>query len=133
MSQRVWVITGTNSGLGLSIAQNALSQGDKVCLVSSYVANARRITNNGQVIATVRSLHKFPDSLKSAGAHPLIFDANNSDEENRNAAEEAIRVYGHVDVLVNNAAIVTVAPVEELPYVVSTNTEFLLSYLVSLG
>ena len=70
-----------------------------------------------QVIATVRSLQRFPDSLKDAGAHPLVFDANDSDKESRKAAEEAIRVYGYVDVLVNNLATAIVAPIEELPYV----------------
>lgn len=30
MSDRVWVVTGTNSGLGLAIAQYLLAQGDKV-------------------------------------------------------------------------------------------------------
>ena len=32
MTERVWVITGTSSGLGLAIAEYALAQGDKVRL-----------------------------------------------------------------------------------------------------
>ncbi|GBE84245.1 Uncharacterized oxidoreductase [Sparassis crispa] len=93
MSPKVWVITGANSGIGLALAQYVLSQGDKV-------------------IATVRSMAKFTDSLK--GAEPLILDLNAPDAEIRQAGEAALKVYGHVDVLVNNAAFGVVGPVEEL-------------------
>ncbi|KAI0821040.1 hypothetical protein BC629DRAFT_419461 [Irpex lacteus] len=95
MAQRIWVITGTSSGLGLAIAKHALSEGDKV-------------------IATVRSLAKFPAALKEAGAHPLVLDLNDTDANIRAAAEAAIKVYGRVDILVNNAGSANaVAPVEE--------------------
>lgn len=67
-----------------------------------------------QVIATVRSLSKFPDTLR--GAEPLILDLNASDTEIRKAGEAALKIYGHVDVLVNNAGYGVVAPVEELRY-----------------
>lgn len=72
-----------------------------------------------QVVATVRSLAKFPESLKAAGAQPLIMDLCGKDEEIRKAAEDAIKVFGHVDVLVNNAGSIYsgVGPVEELEYV----------------
>lgn len=33
-STRIWVITGSNSGLGLAIAEHVLSQGDTVRLYS---------------------------------------------------------------------------------------------------
>ncbi|KAI0821041.1 NAD-P-binding protein [Irpex lacteus] len=96
MTQRIWVVTGTSSGFGLAIAKHALSEGDKV-------------------IATVRSLDKFPVALKEAGAHPLVLDLNDTDANIRAAAEAAIKVYGRVDVLVNNAGSTNaVAPLEEL-------------------
>jgi NAD(P)-dependent dehydrogenase (short-subunit alcohol dehydrogenase family) len=56
-----------------------------------------------KVIATVRSLAKFPTVLEEAGAQPLVLDLDTSDELVQQAAEEALRIYGHVDVLVNNA------------------------------
>lgn len=68
-----------------------------------------------QVIATVRSLGKFPAALKEAGADPLVLDLNDTDANIRAAAETAIKVYGRVDVLVNNAGSTNaVAPLEEL-------------------
>lgn len=96
MVARVWVITGTNSGLGLAMALHALKRGNKV-------------------IATVRSAKKFPDQLKEAGAYMLVLDLYDSDDKLRKAAEAALQVYGHVDVLVNNAGTnyVGYGPVEE--------------------
>ncbi|KAI0338418.1 NAD-P-binding protein [Trametopsis cervina] len=93
---RIWVITGSNSGLGLAIAEHVLSQGDTV-------------------IATVRSIDKFPASLRDGGALPVILDLESSDQEIKQAAQEAIGIFGRVDVLVNNAGTCfTVGPVEEV-------------------
>ncbi|KAI0338403.1 NAD-P-binding protein [Trametopsis cervina] len=92
----IWVITGSNSGLGLAIAEHVLSQGDTV-------------------IATVRSMEKFPASLRDGGARPLILDLESSDEDIRRAAVEAIGIFGRVDVLVNNAGTNSaVGPIEEI-------------------
>lgn len=74
-----------------------------------------KLTYGSQVIATVRSLDKFPAALKEAGAHPLVLDLNDTDANIRAAAETAIKVHGRVDVLVNNAGSTNaVAPLEEL-------------------
>lgn len=64
----------------------------------------------------MRSLAKFPQELKEAGATPLVLDLDAPDEELQRAAEEALGVYGYVDVLVNNAGSNTtgVGPVEEI-------------------
>lgn len=67
-----------------------------------------------QVIATVRSLAKFPESLKAAGAHPLVLDLGASDSDILKAGEEALKVHGYIDVLVNNAGYGGLSPVEEL-------------------
>jgi len=95
MAPRVWLITGTNSGIGLALALHVLSRGDKV-------------------IATVRSLSKFPQSLKDAGAAPLELDLGISDAHIRKAGEEALGIHGYIDVLVNNAGFGSVTPVEEI-------------------
>ncbi|GBE84252.1 NADP-dependent 3-hydroxy acid dehydrogenase [Sparassis crispa] len=93
MSSKVWLITGTSSGIGLALAQHVLAQGDKV-------------------IATVRSMSKYPQELK--GAEPLVLDLGAPDSEIRKVGEAALKVYGHVDVLVNNAGYGLSGPVEEL-------------------
>ncbi|PCH43289.1 NAD(P)-binding protein [Wolfiporia cocos MD-104 SS10] len=95
MSSKVWLITGATSGIGLALAEYVLSQGDSV-------------------IATGRSLAKFPSTLKDAGAKLLVLDLSSTDAEIRRAGEEALKIYGHIDILFNNAGFGLVVPVEEL-------------------
>ena len=56
-----------------------------------------------QVIATIRSLDRLPQSLKDQGADPLVLDLMSPDEEIKLVAERALQVHGRIDVLVNNA------------------------------
>ena len=66
----------------------------------------------------MRSLQKFPQELQEAGAKPLIVDFTSSDTDITQAATSAIEIYGHVEVLVNNAGSGSgVGPVEEIPRV----------------
>ncbi|KAI0722075.1 NAD-P-binding protein [Fomitopsis betulina] len=92
---KVWLITGASSGIGRALAQYVVSRGDKV-------------------IGTVRELSRFPESLRKAGGQPLLLDLNASDADIRKAGQEALKIYGRVDVLVNNAGWGVIAPVEEL-------------------
>jgi NADP-dependent 3-hydroxy acid dehydrogenase YdfG len=63
----------------------------------------------------VRSLSKFPQELEKAGARPLVIDFTSPDVDIIQAASSAIEIYGHVDVLVNNAGSNSgVGPVEEI-------------------
>jgi NADP-dependent 3-hydroxy acid dehydrogenase YdfG len=68
------------------------------------------------VIATVRSLAKLPAVLKEAGVRPLALNLDESDDIVQQVAESAIQIYGHVDVLVNNAGstLFGYGPIEEV-------------------
>jgi NAD(P)-dependent dehydrogenase (short-subunit alcohol dehydrogenase family) len=53
--------------------------------------------------------------MRDAGAQPVILDLTDSDDKINQAAARAIQVYGHVDVLVNNAGTSSsFGPVEEV-------------------
>lgn len=54
-----------------------------------------------QVIAAARDLSKLPSSLKDA--KPVKIDLGASDSEIKQAGQEALKIYGKIDVLVNNA------------------------------
>lgn len=54
-----------------------------------------------QVIAGVRDPSKIPESIKDA--KPLIIDMGASDTDIKRAGQEALKIYGKIDVLVNNA------------------------------
>lgn len=95
MSQ-VWLITGTSSGLGYELVKAVLNRGDKV-------------------IATARNLDRI-STLKDLGAAVLQLDVTASQEELNTKAEEAVAIYGRVDVLVNNAGYVQFGSVEESRY-----------------
>jgi len=92
-SSKVWLITGANSGLGLSLARHVLSKGDKV-------------------IAAARDAAKIPSSLGGAKAHTL--DPSAPEAEVKRAALAALEIYGRIDVLVNNAGYGEHGVVEEL-------------------
>ncbi|AFC30312.1 short-chain dehydrogenase/reductase SDR [Paenibacillus mucilaginosus 3016] len=95
MKKNVWFITGASRGIGLELVQAALQAGH-------------------QVAATVRSK---PEQLASLLGHPanlLVTVLDVTDEEQaKEAAEEAVRHFGRIDVLVNNAGYGLLSAVEE--------------------
>ncbi|KAA8649271.1 hypothetical protein EYZ11_005538 [Aspergillus tanneri] len=90
----VWFITGTSSGFGNELVKQALSRGDKV-------------------IATARDVSKIA-SLKDSGAAVMSLDVTASQSDLDRKAVEAIGTYGHIDVLVNNAAYTQFGTLEDL-------------------
>ncbi|KAL4738083.1 hypothetical protein BDV11DRAFT_216243 [Aspergillus similis] len=92
----VWLITGTSSGFGREFVVQLLSRGDKV------IATARNISR----IFDLRQLG--PDVVT------LELDVTASQKELNEKAEEAIQVFGRVDVLVNNAGFVKFGFLEDL-------------------
>ena len=97
MTPRIWLITGASSGIGSDLATKALAAGDRV-------------------IATSRSVSRLTH-LKDKGAAPLALDHNQSYEHVKAAVNEALKIYGGVDILVNNAAYVQTGVLEETTFV----------------
>ncbi|ONI85473.1 short-chain dehydrogenase/reductase [Saccharothrix sp. ALI-22-I] len=96
-SSRVWFITGSSSGLGRAIAEQALAVGDTV------VATARKVESLAELTAIA------PDRVT-----PLRLDVT-SGIEIANAVQDAITWHGQIDVLVNNAGHGFVGAAEETP------------------
>jgi NADP-dependent 3-hydroxy acid dehydrogenase YdfG len=94
MPQLVWLVTGCSSGFGKEFVHGILARGDKV-------------------IATARNVSKL-SSLSAIGAHVLQLDITSDQEQLDSSMKEALAVYGHIDVLVNNAAYVQLGTLEDV-------------------
>src|ERR1700674_5110102 len=94
---KVWFITGAGSGIGAATARAALKAGDRV-------------------IATGRNLDKVRKALRDVVGDELAFvQLDVADEAQAKAAVgEAMKAFGRIDVLVNNAGYSQLGNFEEL-------------------
>ena len=93
---RVWLVTGSASGLGRHIAEAVLASG-------------------GRLVATARDTRRLDDLV---GKHASQVRAALLDVADERAAEQAVKTaldaFGRLDVVVNNAGYGDVAPFEQL-------------------
>src|ERR1700678_3808099 len=93
---KVWLITGSGSGLGRNVAEAALKAGDNV------VAGARRTEELAPLVL------QYGERVK-----PVTLEVR--DESAANAAVQlAVDTFGRLDVLVNNAGYGQFAPFEQM-------------------
>lgn len=94
--KKVWFITGTSSGFGRALAEAVLAKGERV------VATARK----PEVLRDL--IEKYPGAARA-----VKLDVTNT-EDAKNAIREAVREFGRIDVLVNNAGYALVGAIEEV-------------------
>jgi len=92
----VWFITGTSSGFGLLLAEEALKRGERV------IATARDVSK------LTRLVRQYPDRIRC-----LTLDVTKPDEI-ASVAQQAVAAFGHVDILVNNAGYGLNGAIEEV-------------------
>jgi NAD(P)-dependent dehydrogenase (short-subunit alcohol dehydrogenase family) len=94
---KVWFITGAGSGIGTGVAKAALKAGDRV-------------------VATGRNLDKVRGAFRDVTSENIAFvQLDVADEaQAAAAAEEAVKRFGRIDVLVNNAGYSLLGNFEEL-------------------
>ena len=95
MPQLTWLVTGCSSGIGESFVLELLGRGD-------------------HVIATARNGTSRLTSLKETGAAILDLDVAAPQHDLDIKIQEAIAIYGSIDVLVNNAGYIEAGMVEEV-------------------
>lgn len=99
---KVALITGSTSGIGLGIARSLAAQGASIVLNGLISA-----TEAEQIRSTLASEFRVP-----VGFHPAnLAEASQIDE----MIAYTIESQGSVDILINNAGIQHVAPIEEFP------------------
>lgn len=97
INQKVIVITGASSGLGYETAKHLVHHGANVIL------GARRIER----------LHELANELNISHDHCVQTDVRDLAQV-QNLVAQAIKLYGRVDVLINNAGVMPLSLLEEL-------------------
>jgi len=93
---KVWLVTGSASGLGRSIAEAVLASGDRL-------------------VATARDPRRMEDLVKKYGDQVRTTPHDVAEEKAAYAAVQvAVDAFGRLDVLVNNAGYGDIAPFEQL-------------------
>jgi len=94
MPTLVWLITGCTSGSGLALTQAIAARGDRV-------------------IATGRNASTRLSHLKTESIAVLDLDVTAPLSAIQGAVAEAVKIFGRIDVLINNAGISRLASLEE--------------------
>jgi len=93
---KVWLVTGSASGLGRNIAEAILASG-------------------ARLLATARDPRRLDDLVKKYGDQVRTAPLDVADEEAAKAAvQAAVAAFGRLDVVVNNAGYGDIAPFEQL-------------------
>ena len=108
------VITGGSRGLGLVLARELADEGARLTLI------ARDEDELDRAIADIRTRQPFADVLKVVADVQRRYDAER-------AIAQAIERHGAVDVVINNAGIIQVGPIDHMTlsdYEDAMNTHF---------
>ena len=101
LKDRIAFVTGAASGIGQAIAEIYAREGAKVAIADMNMAAAQAAA----------------EELKARGASAMAVAADVTDEGQVNAAVDAVvKAWGGVDILVSNAGIQIVHPLEEFSY-----------------
>ncbi len=93
---KVWLVTGSASGLGRNIAEAALASGDRL-------------------VATARDPRRLKDLAEKYGDQIRTAPLDVADEQAAQASVQvAVDAFGRLDVVVNNAGYGDIAPFEQL-------------------
>jgi NAD(P)-dependent dehydrogenase (short-subunit alcohol dehydrogenase family) len=93
---KVWLVTGSASGLGRNIAEAVLESGDRL-------------------VATARDTKRLDDLVQKYGDRVRAVPLDVTDESAAQAAvQTAVAAFGRLDVVVNNAGYGDIAPFEQL-------------------
>ena len=101
LQDRIALVTGAASGIGKEIAATYAREGAKVAIADMNIAAAQAAA----------------DELKATGASAMAVAADVTDEGQVNAAVAAVvQAWGGIDILVSNAGIQIVHPLEDFPF-----------------
>ena len=102
---KVALVTGGARGIGAEICRQLA------------IAGADIVANYNRSDASRNAVGKLEQEIKGYGVNVLKYEADISKEtEVKDMVDQAIEKFGHIDILVNNAAIIIPAKFEEMKY-----------------
>jgi NAD(P)-dependent dehydrogenase (short-subunit alcohol dehydrogenase family) len=109
LADKVAVITGSSRGIGKAIALAFAREGAKV-----VVAARTEQVKDPRLPGTI---HHTVQEIQALGAEALAVRCDiSAEEDTERMMQEALKAFGRVDILVNNAAILLPAPILQLPF-----------------
>lgn len=94
MAPLIWLVTGSTSGIGLALIDQIVARGDKV-------------------IASGRKVEERLGHLKSDNLALLELDITVAAAEIEVQVKKAWKIFGHIDILMNNAGMSALKSAEE--------------------
>ncbi|KAF9449144.1 NAD(P)-binding protein [Macrolepiota fuliginosa MF-IS2] len=127
--QLTWLITGTSSGFGYRLALLALQRGDKVLAIARSLPKLQRLVDEvaAQDPAKITSSsHKSNGESMKDRLRTFRLDLGDSEKVVKDVVEDAVGVWGGVDVLVNNAGwghpgLIEEQGIKDIQHLIDTN------------
>ncbi len=105
MNGKIAFITGASRGIGLEIAKRLAADGAKI------VVAAKSETENSKLPGTIYSA---AEEIEAAGGTALAIKCDvRSEDEIAAAVEQAVKEFGGIDILINNASALSMTPTEK--------------------
>jgi citronellol/citronellal dehydrogenase len=107
LSGKTMIISGGSRGIGLAIALKAAADGANIALLAKTAEPHPKL--DGTVFTAA-------EEIEAAGgaALPIVGDVRN-DEDIASAVQQTVERFGGIDICVNNASAINLAPTAELP------------------
>jgi 3-hydroxybutyrate dehydrogenase len=101
LKNKVALVTGATSGIGLEIATLFAREGAKVVIASRHIDDGKKVAQK----------------IKDQGGHALAISLDVSDEDQVNAGvKTAVNTFGNIDILVSNAGGQHIEAVDKLDF-----------------
>ena len=106
LENRTVIMSGGSRGIGLAIAKRVAREGARVALLAKTDQPHPKLEG---------TIHTAAEEIEAAGGETLAIVGDVRDEERVNAAvAETVERFGGIDIVVNNASAINLAPMRDL-------------------